>query len=97
MHHRGGGCRTSLAFLLSQAAHSQFLVRPKRPYTKTPSAEKIVERYLKALGGKKRAAAVTDATYDWIIQTQRANDGRRSNADQAPGSFRSEMTFANGQ
>ncbi|HVQ36374.1 MAG TPA: hypothetical protein VMS31_02510, partial [Pyrinomonadaceae bacterium] len=35
---------------------------------KLPSAEKVVESYLKAVGGKKRLAAIKDATYEWTIQ-----------------------------
>lgn len=34
---------------------------------KLPSAEKIVGDYLKAAGGKKRLAAVADATYEWSV------------------------------
>jgi len=41
MHHRGGGLSYLFAFLLSQAAHSQFWSGQNGSYTKTPSAEKI--------------------------------------------------------
>jgi hypothetical protein len=35
---------------------------------KLPSAEKITDNYLKAIGGKKLIASVKDATYGWIIE-----------------------------
>ena len=35
---------------------------------KLPSADKIVENYLKAIGGKKTAGARKDATYEWVVQ-----------------------------
>ncbi|HZE69015.1 MAG TPA: hypothetical protein VE135_05735 [Pyrinomonadaceae bacterium] len=86
------------AFLLiSGGALAVFGQAKTAPTPKPPSAEKIVERYLKALGGKKRAAAVTDATYDWIIQLKEQTMGAARTQIKAPGSFRSEMTFANGQ
>lgn len=34
---------------------------------KLPSPDKIVNDYLKAVGGKKRVAAIKDATYEWTI------------------------------
>ena len=35
---------------------------------KLPAADKIVGEYLKAVGGKKRVAAIRDATYEWSVQ-----------------------------
>ncbi len=34
---------------------------------KLPAADKIVEAYLKAIGGKKRVAAIRDATFEWAV------------------------------
>lgn len=65
--------------------------------TRLPSAEKIVDRYLKAVGGKKRLAAIRDATHDWIIQLTDQPMGKSRTQVKAPSSFRSEMTFGNGQ
>lgn len=39
---------------------------------KLPSPEKIVGDYLKAVGGKKRAAGVRDAVYEWSAENQPA-------------------------
>lgn len=64
---------------------------------KLPSAEKIVENYLKAVGGKKRLAAIRDATREWTIQLNDQPIGIARIQTKAPASFRSEMQFGNGQ
>ena len=55
--------RLLLVALLLLVAAPQALAQKK-----LPSAEKIVDNYLKAIGGKKSAGALKDATYEWIIQ-----------------------------
>ena len=62
-----------------------------------PAAEKIVDNYLKAIGGKKQASAIRDATYEWTIQRQDQAVGVATVQLKAPASQRSEMTFGNGQ
>jgi hypothetical protein len=62
-----------------------------------PSAEKIVDNYLKAIGGKKRASSIRDATYDWTIQVKDLPTGVARTQFKAPASQRSEVTFGNGQ
>jgi hypothetical protein len=47
-------------------------VLAQKAAVKTPSAEKVVGDYLKAVGGKKRLAAIRDAVYQW--KTRRANE-----------------------
>jgi hypothetical protein len=64
---------------------------------KLPSAEKIVEGYLKAIGGKKSLAQVRDWTYEWTIQLKDQTMGTARTELKAPRSARSEMTFGNGQ
>lgn len=64
---------------------------------KLPSAEKIVDNYLKAIGGKKQASSIRDATYDWTIQLKDQPMGLAKVQFKAPGSQRLEMTFGNGQ
>jgi len=74
------------------------LAQQKSPATrKLPAAEKIVDNYLKALGGKKRAGSIRDATYDWKIQLQDRVMGVARIQFKAPASQRCEMTFGNGQ
>jgi hypothetical protein len=62
-----------------------------------PSAEKIVDNCLKAIGGKKSAGALKDATYDWIIQFNDQPFGTARLQRKAPASERWELTFGNGQ
>src|SRR5439155_13435253 len=64
---------------------------------KLPSAEKIVENYLKAIGGKKQASSIKDATYDWTIQLQDQPMGLAKTQFKTPALQRSEITFGNGQ
>lgn len=64
---------------------------------KLPSAEKIVDNYLKAIGGKKSAGALKDATYEWIIQFNGQPFGAGRLQRKAPASERWELTFGNGQ
>jgi hypothetical protein len=64
---------------------------------KLPSADKIVDNYLKAIGGKKAAGALKDTTYEWIIQLNNQPFGAARTQRKAPASERWEMTFGNGQ
>ena len=64
---------------------------------KLPSADKIVDNYLKAIGGKKTVAALKDATYEWTIQLNNQPIGTARTQRKAPSSERWEMTFGNGQ
>jgi hypothetical protein len=62
-----------------------------------PSAEKIVDSYLKAIGGKKRASSIRDATYDWTFQLKDQPLGLARTQFKTPASQRSEVTLGNGQ
>jgi hypothetical protein len=74
------------------------LAQQKSPTAQNlPSAEKIVDDYLKAIGGKKRTDSIRDATYEWKIQLQEQVMGVARIQFKAPASQRSEMTFGNGQ
>jgi len=64
---------------------------------KLPSAEKVVDNYLKAIGGKKQASSIRDATYEWTIQLKDQPMGTARVQIKAPASLYSEMTFGNGQ
>ena len=64
---------------------------------KLPTAEKIVDNYLKAAGGKKSVGALNDATYEWIVQLNNQPIGTARTQRKAPSSERSELTFGNGQ
>jgi len=63
---------------------------------KFPSAEKIVDNYLKAIGGKNKVAAIRDASYDWIIQLNDQQLGIARVKRKPPSSERWELLFGNG-
>jgi hypothetical protein len=92
--------RASVFLLICIALGCQSLLAQKQASSlgqKLPSAEKIVEKYLKAVGGKKRLAAIRDATCDWEIQLYDQTIGVAKTQSAAPASARSQMTFGNGQ
>jgi len=64
---------------------------------KLPSPEKIVGDYLKATGGKKRHAAIKDATYEWTINLKDQVMGTALVRRKMPSSTRTDMTFGNGE
>jgi hypothetical protein len=64
---------------------------------KLPSAAKIVDNYLKAIGGRKRVTAIRDATYDWSIEVNDQTAGAAKTFIKSPASVRIELSFANGQ
>jgi len=64
---------------------------------KLPSAEKVVDNYLKATGGKKRIATIRDAVYEWTIQAKDQTMGTARMQTKVPGSVRTELTFGKGQ
>ena len=87
-----------LILLLSVSAAPAALAQKSAALPKKlPSAEKIVDNYLKATGGKKSVAALKDATYDWIIQFDNQPFGTARLQRKAPASERWELTFGNGQ
>ena len=57
-------CSILVLVVSAAAAVAQSTTLPK----KLPSVEKIVDSYLKAVGGKKVIAAQRDVTYEWIVQ-----------------------------
>jgi len=81
-----------LALLLTGMAGNA-VAQPK----KLPSVEKIVDNYLKAIGGKKAARALRDADYEWTIQLNDQQIGTARAQRKAPGSERWELNFGNGQ
>jgi hypothetical protein len=64
---------------------------------KLPSPDKILDNYLKALGGKKAVATIRDATYEFTIELNGQPIGTARSQQKFPSSIRSELTFGNGQ
>jgi hypothetical protein len=79
----------------AQSLHAQ--QQPARPPRTLPSADRVIENYLKAIGGKKRVTTIRDATYEWTIQLKDQQMGIATTEIKAPSSVRSEMKFGNGQ
>ena len=75
-----------------QSLRAQTAPAPSR----LPSAEKIIDSYLKTIGGKKRVAAIRDATYEWEIQLKTQPMGIAKTQIKLPASTRTELTFGNG-
>jgi hypothetical protein len=67
------------------------------PPTKLPSAEKIVDSYLKTIGGKKRLTNLRDVTYEWEIRLRDRTLGIAKTQTKSPSSVRTELSFGNGQ
>ena len=83
--------------IIGGVSHLSLAQNNSAPPKKLPSADKIVDKYLKAIGGKKTAASHTDATYEWIVQLNDRAIGTARTQRKAPASERSELTFGNGQ
>jgi hypothetical protein len=86
-----------LAYLLIIIALASTCLAQQKPSTpqRLPTAEKVVENYLKAIGGRKRATSIQDATYDWTIKSQDQTQGTAKIQIKAPAAVRAEINFAN--
>lgn len=83
--------------LISILLTAQAALGQRNQNQKLPSAEKVVEKYLKAIGGKKKVVAIRDAVLDWNVELQGNTIGVARYQLKAPAAWRSELTFANGQ
>jgi hypothetical protein len=84
-------CLVFTLFFLTQPLSAQ------KPPKKLPSAGKVVDTYLKAIGGKKAASAIRDATYEFVIEVNNQPFGTGRMQRKPPASERLDMTFGNGQ
>lgn len=96
-HRRARVCIVIFAILLVGLAPSLRAQQRSAAPHKMPSAEKIMDSYLKAIGGRKRAATIRDATYEWTIQLKDRTMGLAKTQTKTPSSIRMEMSFGNGQ
>jgi hypothetical protein len=66
---------------------------------KLPSPDKIVADYLKASGGKKRQGAVRDATYEWSVQEEGAQEakGTARTLTKFPAATRTDISLERGE
>jgi hypothetical protein len=84
----------TLALLLSVAACG---VAASAQSAKLPSAEKVVNDYLKAVGGRKRVAALRDATYEWTVQSDGRAESSARIQTKTPSSVRMDSDGEAGQ
>ena len=97
---RCGELFASIFLLLALVCGAQVYAQKKNTAARPqnlPSPDRIVGDYLKATGGKKRQAAIRDATYEWTIQLKDQAMGRALVKVKAPASTRMDMTFGNGE
>jgi hypothetical protein len=64
---------------------------------KLPKPDKLVGEYLKALGGKKRVAALRDSTYEWDVRRGGAAAGTARTHLKSPSSLRTDILLAGGE
>jgi len=86
-----------LLLLVAMTAQASLAQNSPALPRKLPSADKIVDNYLKAIGGKKAVGARKDATYAWIVQLNDQPIGTARTQRKPPSSERWELTFGNGQ
>jgi hypothetical protein len=86
---------TNAATLLLVLAISPFAAAQQVPLgarsARLPSAERVVGQYIKAIGGKKRVAAVKDASYEWTVHKEGASSGTAQIEMLAPSSARMSL------
>jgi hypothetical protein len=64
---------------------------------KLPAPDKIVSAYVKAVGGKKRLAALRDATYEWSVLGKEAQAGTARTQIKWPSSARTDLLLPGGE
>ncbi|MDT5293484.1 MAG: hypothetical protein QOJ76_364, partial [Acidobacteriota bacterium] len=64
---------------------------------KLPTPDKIIADYLKAVGGKKRVAALRDATYEWVVRRGDADAGTARTQLKTTGALRTDFILSDGE
>jgi len=90
-------CAVLCTLLLAGFASSAYGQTGSSAPRKMPSAEKIVDSYLKTIGGRKQVATIRDASYEWSIQLKDEPMGFARTQIKAPSYVRTELSFGNGQ
>ena len=82
-----------LVFASAPWAWAQDKVAPR----KLPSAEKVVNGYLNAIGGKKRVRTIKDATYKWTVWANNRQAGTATTHVLVPSSARADLALKDGR
>jgi hypothetical protein len=96
-HGRAVVCAVVFVILVGSSAQSLRAQQSSAAPRKLPSAEKVVDSYLKTIGGRKRIATIRDATYEWTIHLKDRTMGLAKTQTKTPSSIRMEMSFGNGR
>ncbi|MBA2338863.1 MAG: hypothetical protein H0V88_00580 [Pyrinomonadaceae bacterium] len=83
--------------LCALATVSPAVAQNRAAARKLPAPERIVDDYLKAIGGKKRVGNMRDASYEWNIELNNQPYGRARASLKAPSSARVDLIFGNGE
>jgi hypothetical protein len=86
-----------LGLLVFASAPPLVCAQDKVAPRKLPSAEKVVNGYLKAIGGKKRVRAIKDATYQWTVWANNKQAGAATTQVLVPSSARADLALENGK
>jgi hypothetical protein len=81
-----------LALALASGAYGQKQAGATRQ--KLPSPDKIIADYVKASGGKKRLAPITDATYEWSARTDGQSEGVATTRAKSPSAVSGALSVA---
>jgi hypothetical protein len=65
--------------------------------SKLPSPERVVNDYVKALGGHQRLASLRDATYEWSVVRAGADAGTARTRLKTTGALRSDLLLNDGE
>ncbi|HYY94191.1 MAG TPA: hypothetical protein VE713_06695 [Pyrinomonadaceae bacterium] len=62
-----------------------------------PAPDRVVADYVKAVGGKKRVAALRDASYEWAVASSGADAGTARTQLKSSGALRTDFILADGE
>ncbi|MDQ3743578.1 MAG: hypothetical protein M3444_04265 [Acidobacteriota bacterium] len=62
-----------------------------------PAPDRVVADYVKAVGGKKRLAALRDASYEWAVASSGADAGTARTQLKSSGALRTDFILADGE
>ncbi len=72
-------------------------VNARAQSSKLPTPERVVNDYVKAVGGSKRLAGLRDATYEWSVQRAGADAGTARTHLKTTGALRSDLLLNDGE
>jgi len=71
--------------------------RARAQSSRLPTPDKVVADYVKAVGGKKRLAALRDASYEWAVTGRGADAGTARTLVKSSGALRTDFVLSDGE